>query len=80
MKVRELQERLAKLDPELDVLCYTEDEEFVPKGRGFVLLDPVSVDRAEAESLRLKDGTPYLKFDKTEASQVVAILEVTSDF
>ena len=80
MKVRDLQERLGKLDPDLDVVCYSEDEKLVPQGRGLVVLDLLAVSTAEAERLRLEDGTPYLKFDKGPASAVLAILEVTSDF
>jgi hypothetical protein len=80
MKVRELQERLGRLDPELDMLCYCEDEKLISKGRGFVLLEIAAISTAEAESLRLSDGTPYLKFDKSPMSAPLAILEVTSDF
>jgi hypothetical protein len=39
MKVRELQEQLSKLDPELDVVCYSEDERLLVEGRGFILFD-----------------------------------------
>jgi hypothetical protein len=37
MKVRELQEHLSKLDPEIDVVCYSEDERLLVEKRGFVL-------------------------------------------
>jgi len=80
MKVRELQERLSKLDPELDVLCYSEDEKLLVEGRGFILLDILAVSTTEAERLRLDDGTPYLKFKKGPASETIATLEITSDF
>jgi hypothetical protein len=43
MKVRELQEHLSKLDPELDVLCYSEDEKLLTEKRGFVLFDILAV-------------------------------------
>ena len=80
MKVRELQKQLSKLDPELDVVCYSEDERLLVKGRGFILFDVLAVGTAEAERLRLDDRTPYLKFERGSASATFATLEITSDF
>ena len=80
MKVRELQEQLRKLNPELDVVCYSKDERLLVEGRGIVLFDILAVSTAEAERLRLDDGTPYLTFDRSPTSAVIATLEVTSDF
>ena len=80
MKVRELQEHLSKLDPELGVLCYSEDERLLVKKRGFILFDILAVSATEAEWLRLEDGTPYLKFERGPNSIAMATLEVTSDF
>jgi hypothetical protein len=72
MKVRELQDLLSKLDPEIDVVCYSEDEKLLTKGRGFVLFDISAVNATEAEKLRLDDGTPYLKFGKSPAETTIA--------
>jgi hypothetical protein len=80
MKVRELHEHLSKLDPQLDVVCYSEDEKLSVKGRGFILLDVLAVDTIQAERLRLDDGTPYLKFGKSPTASAIATLEVTTDF
>ena len=80
MKVRELQEQLSRLDPELDVVCYSEDEKLLVDRRGFILFDVLAVSTAKAERLRLDDGTPYLTFDSGPASEAIATLEVTSDF
>lgn len=82
MKVRELQEHLSKLDPELEVVCYSEDERLLVEKRGFILFDILAVSKTEAERLRLDDGdgTPYLKFNQGLASISMAILEITSDF
>lgn len=80
MKVRELQEQLSKLDPDLDVVCYSEDERLLVEGRGFVLFDVLAVSMAGVQRLRLDDGTPYLMFDSGPASAAIATLEVTSDF
>jgi len=67
VKVRELQEQLSKLDPELDVVCYSEDEGLLAEGRGFILFDMLAISTAEAERLRLEDGTPYLKLERGPA-------------
>ena len=80
MKVRELQEHLSKLDPELDVLCYSEDERLLVEKRGFILFDILAVSATKAERLRLEDGTPYLKFERGPNSVAMATLEVTSNF
>ena len=52
MKIRELQEQLSKLDPELDVLCYSEDERLLAEGRGFILFDVLAVSTADVERFR----------------------------
>ena len=80
MKVRELQEQLSKLDPELNVMCYSEDERLLVEGRGFILFDVLAVGTTEAERLRLDDGTPYLRFEKGPTSVAIATMEVTSVF
>jgi hypothetical protein len=80
MKVRELREELRRLDPELEVVCCSDDKKLLAEGRGFVLLDVAAVTPTEAEVFRLDDGTPYLKFGKSPTSSAIAILEVTADF
>jgi hypothetical protein len=80
MKVRELQAQLSNLAPELDVVCYSEDEKLLAEGRGFVLLNVVTVSATQAHRLRLDDGTPHLTFNKRSASAAIAVLEVTLDF
>lgn len=80
MKVRELQQRLSKLDPELDVLCYTEDTKFVAADAHFRLLEIEDVNTTHGELVRLADNTPYLKLSKGPTSVVLATLVVTADF
>lgn len=53
MEIRELQEKLSKLDPELDVVCYSQDEGLLAERRGFILFDIFAVSTAEAERFRL---------------------------
>lgn len=80
MKVRELQERLSKFDSELDVLCYTEDAQFVTATAHFALLEIGDVTIAHGERMRLDNGTPYLNLDKGANSVDLATLVVTGDF
>jgi hypothetical protein len=80
MKVRELQEQLSKLDPEFEVIGYTEDSPLVPAGHGFRLLDINAVNTTEGKRFRTGDGTPSLKLGREAGSEVLVILEVTGDF
>ena len=80
MKVRELQQKLSELDPDLDVLCYSEDTKLVTEGRGFILLEIEAISTTHAEQVRLDDGTPYLKLGRGSGATALATLEVTSDF
>jgi hypothetical protein len=80
MKVRELQQQLSKLGPELELLCYSEDEKLVPEGCMFRLFDIASLTTMTGEKTRLNDGTPYLSIGKNSLSVTLAILEVTSEF
>lgn len=80
MKVRELQQQLNKLDPDLEVLCFSEDEILQSKGQMFRLFDIAAVSTTQAEMVRLEDNTPYLKLGKSPASKSLATLEITLDF
>lgn len=80
MKVRELQQQLNKLDPDLEVFCYSEDEILQSKGRMLCLFDIAAVGTTQAEMVRLEDNTPYLKLEKGPDSKNLAILEITLDF
>ena len=80
MKVKDLIKELSKLDENLDILCYTEDEELVPSEDLFRILAIDSVDTTVAEKTRLEDGTPSLKFGESELSQKHATINVTSTF
>jgi len=79
MKVKELQKNLSALDPESEVLCYSEDEMFQGEDRIFAVFTISSVGQSEATRCRLDDEAPYLKFGKGDASQKLTILEITSD-
>jgi len=80
MKIRELQERLSKFDPELEVICYNEDEIFLVENRGFVLFDIQDISTTETERFRLVDGTPYLEFKSGSTTEIFVTLDITSVF
>jgi hypothetical protein len=80
MKVGELLQHLSKLDPSLEVLCFTEHESLVPEGLGLRLLSIESVTTTDGERIHLPDGTPYLQFRKSSLSKTLAFLEVGPDF
>lgn len=80
MKVRELQEKLSRLDQDAEIVFYTEDESFLTAERAFVLFDFLGVDSANVERTRLDDGTPYMKFDPSSTGERVCLVEITSAF
>jgi hypothetical protein len=80
MKVRELIEKLQKLDGNLDVLCSTEDENLLAKKHLFRLLEITDVGIVEAEMHRGSDGLVSLKLEKSSFSQQHVIIEITGDF
>jgi len=80
MRVRELQEQLAKFDPDLEVLAYTEDEALLAEGHIFRLLYVDDVDTAEGVLLKGTDGTPSMRFERSDSSRVVVTLGVTGSF
>jgi hypothetical protein len=80
MKVKELVEQLCKLDQELNVICYSEDEILLEPGHIFRLLHIHGVTTTEGENRRGKDRIPTLKFGQSSQSSKYAVLEVTTDF
>jgi hypothetical protein len=80
VKVRELQDKLSKLNQELEVLGYTEDEALLAKGHGFRLLEIHAVSESEGEMIRTEDHLPSVKLGKSPASTTFVILEVTAVF
>jgi hypothetical protein len=80
MKVRDLQDKLNKLNPDLEVVCYSEDEILQKEGHVFHLFDIESIGTTFAERVRIGDNTPYLKLGKGPDSEELAILTITLDF
>jgi len=80
MKVRELMSKLSTFNQDLEVLCYSEDPNILPKKHGFILLEINDVDLKEAEKTRCEDGIPSFRFDKMEDSKPHVLIGVTTDF
>ena len=80
MKVKELQKMLSNLDPELDLICSTEDEKFLDENELFKLFEIDNISKSEAERLRTDTREPTLKFGKSEASSEIGIVNLISDF
>lgn len=80
MKVRDLVQKLAQIDQDLEVYCYMEDERFATATRPFFLLDIHAVSIAEGRTSRDPDGTPNITFEHSEEARRIVILEATSDF
>lgn len=80
MTVRELIAKLSALDQDLQVVCYTEDEELLAPGHIFRLLAIVDVDVAEGEKLRDSKGHPTMKLGSSPDATRLAVLDVTAHF
>lgn len=80
MNVKELIEQLQKIDLELEVLCYTEDDSLVSLDHGFTLFEIESTRVIEGEKVRGNDQIPSIKIGIGPYSQKHAVIEVTSDF
>jgi len=80
MKVKELIDALGKYDPDLEVLCYSEDEQLVLPKHLFRLLEIEGVDVVNGEKQRDDKGIPTLKIGKSDAAARHVVLNVIADF
>lgn len=80
MKVSELINKLQSLPQNIDVLCYTEDENLQAQGHMFRLLDIEDVSLTDATKVRGSDELPSFKLGKSETSEQHVLLSVTSEF
>lgn len=80
MKVREIIAQLQNIDPEIDVLCYTEDKAVLSLGHGFRLFDIEEISVVDGTRIRGEDQIPTMKLGKGPNSQKHSFIEITSDF
>ncbi|PCJ93555.1 MAG: hypothetical protein COA46_00460 [Porticoccaceae bacterium] len=79
MKVKDLVSKLEKLNPEMDLLCFSESEDLTPKGYFFRVMEIVDVTESNAEASRDESGVVSVKFEQTGISKKYAAIELTSD-
>ncbi|EKF9082495.1 hypothetical protein O1B11_003522 [Vibrio cholerae] len=82
MRVRELQEKLAELDPEIQVVFSTRDEDVLNGNEPFRLFQFQNATICEAEPIRglYYRRYPSLEFTKSERSEKFAIIDITGEF
>jgi len=80
MKVKDLIKKLESYDPDTDVICYSEDEGLKSDEGPIQLFEIMAVSDTDAEKTRLGSGRPWLKFEKSELSSKITLLEVSSVF
>lgn len=80
MKVKDLISDLGKIDPNLEIYGYSEDEYIATtkKPFRFFLVDSVSVNHVILS--RDADGSPDAKFDSGPGSQKLALITMVADF
>jgi len=79
MKVKDLIQKLSKLNGELEILCYTEDESLVAGGEGVKALDILDISETKLKVTRNVDHKVQLKFTGSSADRAYALIEITSD-
>lgn len=77
--VRDLQERLSELDPDLEVVFYSEDDDLSAYGRKVSVFGVVDITVDDAEIIELESGVPWPKFERGPASSKYVFVEITSD-
>jgi hypothetical protein len=78
MKIKQLIVKLQKLDPNLSVVCCSEDADLLKVGQGFMLFEIDGVTTVEAERTRV-DGKPYFKLGPGPRSSRHAVLDISSE-
>jgi hypothetical protein len=80
LKVKDLIAQLSKIDQNLDVYGYSEDESIATHDKPFrfFFIDGVSVNAAILS--RGNDGAPQATFDHGPGSQRLALINMSADF
>lgn len=79
MKVKDLMQKLSKLNGELEILCYTEDESLIADGEAVKALDIVDISETKLEVTRNDARKVQLKFTGTNIDRSYALIEITAD-
>lgn len=78
MKVKELIQRLQELDQDIEVLCYSEDDDVLPQNHGFRIFEIIGIDERKAEKIKGKDGIPSLMFSSPNIKPI-AFIDIAAD-
>jgi hypothetical protein len=80
MKIKDLLAQLQPLNPEMEVLVYSEDAVLLGEYAPYRLLDIVEIDSGRAVADRGPQGEPMLRFERTPDAREFAFLHVVADF
>ena len=80
MQVKDLIEKLEALDPELDIYCYTEDEELLKNGSGIRVMFIENLSVVQAKTYRDGQHDPTISFEGGSGSKKLALAHVTCNF
>ena len=80
MKVKDLIAALSKLDQNLEVYGYTEDESLATDSKPFHIFFVDSVDVSATETFRDENHAPAISFGGSDKSRNIAFINLTTDF
>lgn len=79
MKVKELIEKLNKMDQNLSIICFTEDEDLLEEEQMVRPLDIVDISTGQAELSRNDSGEAQIKFTRENPASSYVFIHITSD-
>ncbi len=79
MTAKQLIAELGKLNPDVDVVCYSDDRELLINDMQYRLLEIESVDSTVGEKVNI-DGVPTIKLGEPPSATIIGRLHVTLNF
>lgn len=81
MKIGDLIKKLEILDPNLEVICFCEDEAVLPSSRHSARFFEIDdIEKADGTRQRDKDDIPGIKYGSSSSSESFALMRVSADF
>lgn len=80
MKVKDLLARLSQLNPNIEVLVYSEDPGLLSEGESYRILEIEHVDTGKAVTDRGPMREPILCFEQSPDAREIALIHVVADF
>lgn len=78
MRIGDLVAELSKLDPNMEVICSTDDPVIVG-GREWYAFDPQDVSVVDAIAQRDDEGVVHFRYEKGELSRRIAVINLAPD-